>query len=349
VSDNEVTVSYQVASGADAALEARTIESLATYFSDTFEFHGRRLRTIPRSASEPTFADISADIATDPIAELADRGVVAIGDLQLSERELLAHRPFLWSVVSDCTRRYDAAVAFASSRRLSAIGVVATNRQIAQGCLDDAQSRADAAGIALTVTPVDDEASAEVAVRKLHTGQLPMVVVGLDVPHAEQLVRAATADAFDPDWIAADGALTFDVFGQSLQPAWATAAGVTSYSEASPVNGAIGYAAYKTVESDEPALDVDLLYQRLDLLAIGIQLAGRDLTPATFEAGLRTYSPHLGPYGTWDLTSGYAAVADLRIVAWDATTISRFNGQPGAWVSTDRKRYRVNELSTATA
>lgn len=99
-----------------------------------------------------------------------------------------------------------------------------------------------------------------------------------------------------------------------------------------PLTHSIAYQAFKSVRpNEEPAGTLQVLYYRLQLLAIGIQLAGPELTPSTFEAGLRSFPPANGPLGRWDLTSGHSTIPTPAVTTWDPDAVSGMNGQPGAW------------------
>ena len=87
------------------------------------------------------------------------------------------------------------------------------------------------------------------------------------------------------------------------------------------------------MRDDEPSLLVDLIYYQLLMLALGIQMAGPDLTPETFETGLFAYPGGTGQAGAWDFSPGhYTPVTDIREIWWDPDKISPFNGEPGTYV-----------------
>jgi hypothetical protein len=106
-----------------------------------------------------------------------------------------------------------------------------------------------------------------------------------------------------------------------------------------PAQATLGYAAYKSVESDEPAAFLaNQMYELLDIVCIGLEMAGPDLTPTTFEEGMRAY-PGSEPgaanaqFGTWDFpTNVFNPVQDSDVVYWDPNKISNYNGQPGSYV-----------------
>ena len=117
-----------------------------------------------------------------------------------------------------------------------------------------------------------------------------------------------------------------------------------------PAQETIGYAAFKCVSDDEPANGVDGLYYQLYMVAIGVQLAGPNLTPETFEQGMFSYPERLGPAGLWGFgPQDYTPMDDYHEIYWDAddlrpTTASR---APGS-TPTPGKRYRhgADEMPT---
>ena len=93
-----------------------------------------------------------------------------------------------------------------------------------------------------------------------------------------------------------------DIVGQLWNQDFAKHAfGISSLTEAVPAQQTLGYAAYRAVRKDEPAFSVDIIYYQMAQMAIGIQMAGPNLTPKTFEAGMHAYPGKLGPAGFWGL------------------------------------------------
>ena len=100
----------------------------------------------------------------------------------------------------------------------------------------------------------------------------------------------------------------------------------------------LGYFAAKSVDpSAAPAHEVDILYEDLYILALGIELAGPDLTPTTFEHGLWNYAGGNGEYGPWTFNENgvgqFTPQHEFRYQWWDPNVTSDFDGQQGAWVS----------------
>ena len=101
---------------------------------------------------------------------------------------------------------------------------------------------------------------------------------------------------------------------------------------------------------DEPAFTVDLIYYQMQMMAIGIQMAGPRLTPQTFQAGMFAYPPKLGPAGYWWFGGqpknihNWTGPHDVREVYWDPTATSKIDGAPGAYVSLDGGQRHENGM-----
>ena len=98
---------------------------------------------------------------------------------------------------------------------------------------------------------------------------------------------------------------------------------------------------------DEPAFIVEIIYYQLYMLALGIQLAGPNLTPETFEQGMFAYPGGTGPAGTWGFDAGsYTPTQDFREIWWDPNATSAQNGKKGAYVeSTAGKRFQAGNAA----
>src|SRR5690606_30985165 len=101
------------------------------------------------------------------------------------------------------------------------------------------------------------------------------------------LSGVANREKYYPEFIIVGTALTdSDIVGQLWKPEFASHAfGVSPLDGFVPSTQTIAYAAYKSVRDDEPAFTVDLIYYQMYQLAIGIHMAGPNLTPQTLDAG----------------------------------------------------------------
>ena len=107
------------------------------------------------------------------------------------------------------------------------------------------------------------------------------------------LTSRAQEQGYTPEWIVAGTAFTdTDIVGQLFQQQeWSHAFGVTFNGPIEPKEDTFGYAAYTSRSSpnSEPANAVDLIYEQMYQMAIGIEMAGPDLTPNNFQTGMRAY------------------------------------------------------------
>jgi hypothetical protein len=82
------------------------------------------------------------------------------------------------------------------------------------------------------------------------------------------------------------------------------------------------------------------------MLAIGLQMAGPNLNPETFRAGMYDYPPRSGPVGLWDFGPGdHTSADDVREIYWDRNAVSPYNGRPGTYVGINgSQRYLRDQL-----
>ncbi len=121
------------------------------------------------------------------------------------------------------------------------------------------------------------------------------------------------------------------------QKAAAHEAGVTNSGAIPPYGSSLAYFAAKSVDPDNPpAREVDSYYECLYLLALGIQQAGPNLTPQTFQQGMFRYRGGTGQYGPWSFHAGatkyWTPAHHFRFEWWDPKATSGYNGQKGTWV-----------------
>jgi hypothetical protein len=163
------------------------------------------------------------------------------------------------------------------------------------------------------------------------------------------MTNYANEDKWTPEWVESGAVFNdTDWAGQLYnQSEWSHAFGPSTAGSTESARASAGYAAY---EAESPTTtpaesSVDMVYDQLELVAIGIEMAGPDLTPQTFGQGLRAYrSDGAGADGAWAFPAGtYTAPQDARIVWWDPTATSVFNGAMGAYES-NNARYPIGEF-----
>jgi hypothetical protein len=164
------------------------------------------------------------------------------------------------------------------------------------------------------------------------------------------LAQQMASHGLQPEWIVAGvGFIDLDLVGQILQrnapDQWTQAFGFSPTTAPLPPERSAAHAAYRSVRPDgEPSDELKRLYDRVMMLAIGIQMAGPDLTPENFEAGMMAWPGGDGQSGRWRFGPGhYTPFTDMRELWWDPTKVSPFNGQLGSYVDAG-ERYTPEDL-----
>jgi hypothetical protein len=312
------------------------------------------------------FADVSA--VSQPYSDaLAREKVMAFGAPYMSREWFTARRPYVWSLAPDCTKLVELVSGYANRRvfgfpadfaggdlkgRPRKIAVIAPDNPVYQECVDageaeirkDGHSWATRESYTLDIASLSSQAASLVA--KLSSAGITTVACACDPILPIFMTAKAREQGWFPEWNVLGTALTdVDVVGQLYdQEEWSHAFGISALGKLEPLRGSFGYQAYKSVRSDEPALVVDLLYYSFYVLAIGVHMAGPNLTPETFEKGMFAYPGGSGIAGRWKFGPGdYTPMEDAREIWWDPDAISIQNGEPGAYRGTSDKRYRGDE------
>jgi hypothetical protein len=178
-------------------------------------------------------------------------------------------------------------------------------------------------------------------ISQLQNDGITTVFCGCDPVFPVYLSSRAAEQGYTPEWVVAGVALTDqDIVGQLFQQSeWAHAFGVSYNGVTLPKQQTFGYAAYKQVSpGSEPANAVDIIYAQMYEMALGIQMAGPNLTPQSFESGMRAYpgSQAGAPnalYGTWGFPAGhFTPQEDWTFIYWNPNLTSPYNDKQGAYV-----------------
>ncbi len=304
------------------------------------------------------FAELNG--STEPFGDaLAREGMIAIGAPHLSGEWMQERAPYTWSAATDCSIIARSSSEFGNVRlrgreadyaegdlqgRPRKMATVVPENPVYQQCLAAAEQSARDAGFEppmaityqLDIGTMSNQAANIVA--RLQSEEITTVTCSCDPVLPVFLTARAQEQDYHPEWIVTGSGFTDqDIVGQLMnQEQWARAFGISYNAAAQPMESTLGYNAYKQVRGDEPAFAVNSMYASLYLLAIGIQGAGPDLTPETFQQGMFDYPGGDGPAGTWGFAPGnYSAPENFREIYWDPQATSNFNGQPGAYVETD--------------
>jgi len=311
------------------------------------------------------FADASA--FTPPYADaLVKQGVVAIGAPYMSRKWYSERAPYAWSITPDCSiitetagelytkqlagkpAQYAGGALKDKPRKLA---LIAPDVPWYQDCINDGVRRIKEGGgdvavrIAYSLDPSVFTSQAASIVAKLKDEGVTSVACGCDPILPVFITAKANEQNYQPEWLVVGTALTdTDIFGQFYnQDQWRRAFGISLMGPQQPIRASLGYRAYKSVRTDEPSIAVDLLYYFIYVIAIGIQMAGPDLTPATFQQGMFNYPRATGPAGSWGFGPGdYTPMDDAMAIWWNPDAESPYNGKKGAYQS-DGKRYRPGQ------
>jgi hypothetical protein len=306
------------------------------------------------------FADMSA--TSEPYADaLQRRGILGFGDPYMSTPWHDQHAPYDWSLAVDGTTVAKLAAEYATKRLAAngqwgkakyAGGTLATQTrqvatmapenswyqesvQIAKGDITKAGLKvADNIQYQLDLGTMSNQANN--LIPKLKSEGITTILCGCDPVFPVFMTGAMNREKYFPEIIIVGTALTdADIVGQLYDPEAAKHMfGVSALEEPIPPTETIAYEAFKSVRpNDEPAFSVDLIYFQMQMMAIGIQMAGPNLTPANFQKGMFAYPPRLGPVGRWGMKPhDYTAADDVREIYWDGTATSNYNGKRGAYI-----------------
>jgi len=317
------------------------------------------------------FADISA--TSEPYAgALAERGVIGFGTPYLSRKWHEDHAPYAWSIATDGSIVSEFAAEYAVQKLYGGnadhaggalkgkprkFGTLAPENSWYQESVDNAETVTKEAGqepgyrraYVLDLGTMSDQATRIIADFK--DRGITTILCGCDPIIPVFLSGVANREQYYPEFIIVGTALTdADIVGQLWNQNFASHAfGVSPLESFVPATQTIAYAAYKSVRDDEPAFSVDLIYYQMYMLAIGLQMAGPDLNPSSFDAGMGAYPPKSGPFGLWDFGPGDRTAAnDVREIYWDAGAISTYNGKQGAYIgANDGARYQRGQIPDA--
>ncbi|MEY2566102.1 MAG: hypothetical protein QOE35_631 [Actinomycetota bacterium] len=317
------------------------------------------------------FGDMTA--ATVPYHDgLTRRKVVAFGAPYTSREWMTSRRPYSWSIATDCSIVTESVAEFtvkrlakrkaefagpAMQQQTRKFALLAPENPWYQECVDAGVKIATQAGsppadrikYKLDLGSMSNQATNIIA--KLKSEGITSVVCGCDPVFPIFLTQKAQEQGYEPEWIVTGTALTDqDIVGQLYdQNQWKRAFGISYLGSPQPIRGSDGYFAYKSVRQDEPAFIVDIIYYQMYMIALGIQLAGPDLTPQTFERGMFSYPGGTGRVGTWGFGPGhYTPTQDFREIWWNTDATSSQNGKKGAYIEVDGgKRWKPGTLPSS--
>ena len=317
------------------------------------------------------FADVGA--VTPPYADaLTHRKIINIGAPYVSQDWLTSRSPYSWSVQTDCTRVVKSVAAYFLNKMANKpaiyaggplanqprkIAVIAPDNSWYQECVNAGLDTLAKAGIprdqimveAYRLDLNDMTPQAQTKLQKLLANNITTVICGCDPIFMVALGRKAKDQNYHPEWLETGVALTdSDLVGELIdQDVWNHAFGVSFLGPSENIQASFAYRAFKQMRpADEPSQAVQLMFPQLELAAIGIQMAGPNLTPDSFKLGLFNYPKRSGPLGTWkfDATS-YTPSQAAREIWYDRNAISKQTKTKGAWIeSNPGQRFPIGQF-----
>lgn len=314
------------------------------------------------------FADVSIEPPVYAEA-LARQRVISTNPIYPSRSFYADRAPYVWGVGPDCTKIVQYLVDFALKKLVDQpvltgefagqprkIGATYPESPAYTQCGQEAQDLMKAAGhpladvrqyrLSLDGIPPD---ARDIAAAFANQG-ITTVVTASDPLLPYFMAATAEQSNWSPEWIETGVAYQdVDFAGQLYEPAqWKNAFGLSLLGKTVPARSTFGYAAYRSIDpSGSPAeLMVDAVYYQLYLLSIGIHMAGPELSPQTFQTGMRAYksAEPVGPAGAWAFPEGdFTAPQDARMVYWDPKATSLYNNLTGAYLD-DGKRYPAGQF-----
>jgi hypothetical protein len=335
---------------------------------------GAQADAVNAAQQQEAFADALA--LTQPYSEaLVDQKVIAFNQLYLSKEWYDAHSPYAFSIVPDCTKVVLAMSDFAIKSLASnggagvaewaggdlkgkprKIAVVAPDNPVYQQCVRAGVKRIQDAGIPIADVrsyPLDinsiTNTTPQNLVSALSGEGITTVVLATDPVLPFFMTSKAQLQEWQPEWILTGVGLTdADYVGQLMQQdSWTRAFGVSFLAAQQPVRASDAYFAYKEMDPNGSIAELSgqLVYYALEMAAIAIQMAGPNLTPESIKFGLARYPGGTGQAGGWLFPpeNPYTPNIDGRIVWWDPTAISNYNGQPGSYRD-NGERYALGQI-----
>jgi hypothetical protein len=199
---------------------------------------------------------------------------------------------------------------------------------------------------------------------KIASGMAQMVQEGVttiimesSASPALQAMSAADATAYQPEWVMFNSyGLDFNDSARLLPKTQVTHMfGMSGWEMPRPFEDTDCYRAYKTIDpaGAPDANFCNLLYIQLEHIVNGIQEAGPDLNPKSFEKGMFSMPLQKQRY-PWSISGGYGPgdwsfVDSLVEMWWDPAATDPNGGEVGAFRYTDGgKRWRIGELDGET-
>ena len=309
------------------------------------------------------FADVTFQLkGSEPYwAGLAQQHVLAMGPLGFPESYYQQYAPYWWAFNASgtdgadylgnsiCERAAGLPAVYAGEadlqRRTRSFGLITPDNPEYQQVGDEIQAALTGCGVklakrvsyAINVTTYESEAASIVAQMKV--AGVTSVICYCDPIVPIFISDSAAAQDYYPEWFEPN---YLDPQGRlENQGEWAHAISDGGQYPTKAANEA--YQAFLLADPGARPRELyyDQAYFTLLQLFVGLQAAGPDLTPVTFEKGMDSLpETALGMMGHWQFGPGqFTPPADLQVGWWDPNATSDRDGGKGAWQSCEGGRW----------
>ena len=296
------------------------------------------------------------------IEEAARRKIIATGEEpdMFEDAFYQRYRPFIWTfrpsattmrkLVSEyvCGRLVNRTAKFAGPQyadQQRVFGVV-YETGVGRGNAGDEIERymKETCGVQVKTKVAWSAESAATTISRLIADGVTSVINTLSWGSTNSMTNAAAKAGYIPEWvIAGEGVTDFNVQSRINDPSqWSHAFGISSLEIEQPQGFGNdnttywdAYRAYHEVDpATDPARGPALFFGNLQQIANGIQMAGPELTPETFEKGLFSIPLRQGP-PNWAASGGYRPgnygfATGVGEIWWDPNARDSV-GNPGAY------------------
>ncbi|CAN5625852.1 hypothetical protein BH24ACT4_BH24ACT4_23040 [soil metagenome] len=302
------------------------------------------------------FAVINGPSLTDAFADtLADRQILCFNcGLAVPDSTYQRNAPYMWGLLptpeqflrnfGDFTvrRMFQRKAEFAGPELRDEERVFGTinfeqDPPVFSAVGDEVRARGKQRGYEAAVTetylldiPKLPERAASIIARMKAAGVTTIIFLG-DPITPTYLTEAATAEDYYPEWVIAGTVLTdTTALGRRYDPAqWEHAFGLSNLAGRQPRKDQGQWRLYEWYYGEEPEaqLTSGVIFPTVQLMMIGIHMAGPNLTPETFQGGMFSYPPTGGGPTTPQISFGnhgyfedpdYLATDDATEIWWDA-------------------------------
>ncbi len=317
------------------------------------------------AAAQNAFADTSVLYSTPPYdTSLAQHHIIAIGGEYQPHSWFAANAPYEYSTLASCTKFVTGAIDAINSTlagmpaiysgspslrsKTRRFGVIYPNAVTILPCAKQAIAMLKAAGYPAVATfdysfDIGSLAGQAPAIMSdFKSKGVTTVICACDPITPSALAAAAVAQGYYPEWLTLNfgNSITRGIMNSTAAKAeWAHDA--TIYTQSVPPQDSEYALAYKlatghALRGMTATIQAEAIYPNILFLFDGLQQAGPDLTPETFQRGVWSLPPSVqdASMGGWSIGPGhYTTPSDFQLVYWSNKARGAVTGLPGTFIA----------------